>query len=289
MTALGFFGFTVVNIALIDWLARLLLKNTRKTIMDKPAGLLGLFILALTRTGATLEDKKASLNRYFLSVSVTIFLLGVLWVVFGISTPNEVDSPLLFVSLVPLLVMPFFHVVFGLFGHEPLKVMASIKHFRLRSIVALVIAANIALAFLGTPTAGVLALHAAFAFLALVSVFFGIALSRAQKSFYTIDCEDSDTGPAAFFYYLCSVLEYFLYCADVYHYLLRPLWLQFFKEQPSILIPLLSFFAVYLAAFIIAKLFMVRRRLMRLNFYERGLLPLSFLFFGLTTIAGHYL
>jgi hypothetical protein len=152
-----------------------------------------------------------------------------------------------------------------------------------------VIGANIVLSLIGTGASGiVLAIHAVIILLALVNVFYFLALSRAKMSFYSIDREDSDRSPMAFFYYLSELLEFFLYCAVLHHYVLIKLWALFGQETMSITLVFVSFIILYFCCFVIAKLFMIQRRAISLDFFERGLLPLSFILFVVALLLEHY-
>ncbi|HXW60421.1 MAG TPA: hypothetical protein VEK06_02680, partial [Myxococcota bacterium] len=220
-------------------------------------------------------------------VTFFIFLLTIILVVFGASA--NPSSPVLFLSVMPLLVMPFYHLIFGIFGQRPLLVLSSIKHFRLRGVVAVVIGANVVLSLIGTKASSLLlATHTAIALLAMVNVFYFVALSRAKMSFYSIDREDSDRSPMAFFYYLSALLEFFLYCALLHHYVLIKLWALFGQETMSITLVFVSFIILYFCCFIFAKLFMIQRRAIGLDFFERGLLPISFMLFVVALLFEHY-
>lgn len=287
MTALGIILFILLNIFLIDFVARQMVRNTKEA-SSKTAGIFALFMLALCKKAIKDSDKASAIRRYILSVAISIFLWCILFLVLSHNPLNQISFLTMLLYIMPLLVMPFYYLTFSFLGNKALALMASTKIFRLRSILALVMGANLVLANQNNPnSAWIFVIWVLFFFLALSNVFYLLAFIRAQATFYTIDREDNDVGPMGFFYYLCAILEFFYYCAAFYHLLIGKFLYNILPEY-ELWLSFISLLLTYALSFVTAKLFMIKRSAISLSFYEASILPLTFLFYGMALIIEHY-
>ena len=156
-------------------------------------------------------------------------------------------------------------------------------------MLALVIASNMSMiAITHEANYIVSGIHFCLALIALAHAFFFSSLPRSKPSFYTINHEDFDVAQPAFMNYLVSILEFFYYALLVY-FVAQPLLLAFFAPtQPAYITALIFFALLYLVSLILAKILLVSRIIVGADLYESRILPLSFLFFGMSYIYRAY-
>lgn len=281
--------FSLINLLIIDILARLLVSRNNELSKQKPAGLLALFTIALLYKGAAIFDRSLAMGRFLLSILTAIFLFAMLSMVLLKGSVLELDASKFLLLLLPLFAMPFFHLLFGLLGNRTLAILSSVRMFRLRSILSALIGTNIMLCYLGSDQLYIMVIHSFFTFLALVSLLYLCGLKRYSTEFYSINCEDTDAGPNGFFYYACSLLEFFYYCVLLEKILLMKIWVTFYPLFLDPWISMVFYPLLYLSILIFGNIFIIKRRALGLDFYERRLMPLSFLFFGIALVAKNYL
>lgn len=267
--------FTLINLIVLDMLFGFLQKHTRENNFTKSPNLLALLILSLTQQNLYLIDKKASLLRFGLGVFTSAALICACFYITN-------NTRILSLTLLPLIIMPFYYLIYGLMGHNLLAIGASIKNFRLRIMLALVIGSNIIIINI-SDDANMLVkiIYFVFAILTLSHVFFFSSLSRSKPGFYNLNQEDHDVIQASFMNYLVSILEFFYYALLLYF--------TFQSVFDISLVPMPVFLlGLYLLALILAQLLLVSRALVRIDLYQDYLLPVSFLFFGMSYIYKIY-
>ena len=268
----------IVNIFILDFLCGMLSKHTRITSNNKTAGLAAMLFFSLRPASLFLINKNITLKRFFLSAFVSISLIFLCaWL---LNNPDNFSA-----ALTPVIIMPFYYFLFALVGHNPMLVGTSIKHFRTRSMLALVIGANIIMIRLSyEPFNLIIALHSIFACLAMSYLFYFAAKPRFLPNFYNLEREDLDCIQNSFLYYVILLLD-FLYTSILLYFTFRPLINYDNQDFYIILIFLILF---YLVIFMLTKILVVSKIIIKPNFYEERLVPLSFLFFGLSYIYQIY-
>lgn len=275
----------LVNIITIDILARLLQRHTRETSKFKAASILAMLIMALNRNQAVILNKAASLKRFALA-TILVFILSIscCWLLKD-GLPVKHNFPVFALALMPLVAMPFYHLLFGLLGNNPIAVSASIRHFRLRTMLGLVIGANIIMVGLFFKANLLIhVVHLCLALIALAHVLFLTSCPRARSAFYNLRQEDFDAGPSAFMNYLASLLEFF-YCVLLVYFAFAPAIIEeLAPSEPAYLVIPAFIGGIYIITVIEAKLLLVSRALLQTDFYEDKILPLTFLLFGIVFI-----
>jgi hypothetical protein len=286
MKILAIIWLLLINLITLDILCGLLQRHTRESSYSKVAGLLGLLLLAITPGPRVVYNQNTAFLRYILGF-FTAALLS--WAAVLLLKSEQPDSTL--VALILFISMPFYHLLYALVGHNIIYVTASIKNFRIRSMLALVMAANIFMISLNIQqNILIISIHAIFALIALAHVLYFTSLTRAKAQVYNLHNEEYDVTQPSFMNYLCGLLEFFLYSL-----------LSFLSLGPSLMLAIdatsmppvhmilpIYFIMLYLAAFIIAKIFLVSRAIIKSSLYEEYLLPLSFIFFGISYIYTTY-
>jgi hypothetical protein len=187
------------------------------------------------------------------------------------------------------MIMPFYYLLYALMGDNLLAVGTSIKNFRARIMIALVVASNCAMINIRDEiNEWAILVHCTFILVALAHLFFFSSLPRSMPSFHDINYEDYDVAQAAFMNYLVSILDFFYY-AILFYFVLSPhITSVFIINQPLYISTLIFFALLYLTSFVLAKILLVSRVLISTDLYENRLVPLSFLFFGMSYIYEIY-
>jgi len=274
----------LINLITLDVLLGLLQRHTRENSYTKTPGLLALFVLSLTRKHVILINQKVSFRRFMLGAFTSLALITACFYVLK-NGLKESQS----VALLPLIAMPFYYLIYGLMGNNLLAVGASIKNFRLRLMLVLVLAANITMITI-TDQINLLvqAVHVALALIALAHLFFLASQPRSEPSFYNLNQEDYDVAQPAFMNYLASILEYFYYSLLLYFAADPSIINALAPTQPAFIVMPVFFAVLYVTSLILAKILLVSRAIISLDVYENRIVPLSFLFFGMSYIYQVY-
>ncbi len=269
----------LVNITILDILAGLLQKHTRERTYVKSAGLLALLLLAFQKR-PFIHDKKTALKRFFLACTTAILLIGAYYLLFRdyllIKAEPWIYSD---VAMLVLIAMPFYHLLYGLLGSHTQSIHTTIKNFRLRAMLGFIIGAHLFMAHISTPQNLLFqSIHAFFIIIALVHIFYLSSLPRAFRSFYTINYEDYDALAPMCIYYFTLLLEFFLYVLFFYFFT-GPSIINLFTPNNNYIILLIII--IYLICFVLAKILLVSRVLIKPAIYENYIIPMSFIFFSI--------
>ncbi len=279
MSGFGILVFSLVSITTIDVLLGQLQKYNRETSYFKSPGLWVKLLLALAPQQGICH-KDIAIKRFFIALFTCFILLLALSMLLSQGFYHQKNMTTVMLSLAPLMAMPFYHFLFGILGTNPISIFASIRNFRLRGILAIIMSANIIFFYLAhEPNLFNNFVHFFFFFSALSYIFYLATRLRAKRTHNTNHDEDNDVKGAGFLHYLTIVLEFFYYSILIFFVFLQNIINIFAPEQALMLTVPISLAILYIAIIIVVKLLFIERSPPTLDFYEVIILPLSFFYF----------
>lgn len=275
----------ILGYVVIDFCARCALKSKKSQQRYKSAGIIALIIMSLTGGPRKVEDKNIAIKQFFLTAFITVYLAIANYFLLIKGVP-EVKIAYFAMLLSPLFVMPFFNFIYELFLVRPLSVDIMLNNFNLRSILSLIISANIIFVSL-EPLQNIVSVIGHFllcygAFLGSFYLCSDLRKKPSPLSRYLID----ELG-----YYEPSVLRYLASIMEVFYYLLLLFYIFIDGPLSILLVDVPRFYIIYLSLgfmLLITTLIMTFRYILPVSldvsFYEERVLPLSFLLFGLANL-----
>jgi hypothetical protein len=276
--------FTLVSLSTLDLLLGQLQKYNRETSYFKSAGIWSMLILALMEP-KTIINKGTALKRFFMALFIAAVLMIAVATLLNEGFSHTKGMTIVMLCLAPLMAMPFYHFLFGILGHNPLAIFATIRNFRLRGILAITMSANIIFIYLShEPNLFNQFIHLLFTFSALIYIFYFATRTRAKRTHNNNHDEDLESGAPAFLHYLTILLEFFYYSILIFFVFLQNLVTVYMPNQPLMIVVPIALALLYLAIILVVKLLFIERSPPSLDFYEAIILPLSFSYFGVAFI-----
>lgn len=284
MNGIGIIFFTFISIATLDLLTGQLQRFNRETSYFKSMGLWGQLVLALS-PNQIVYNQISSIKRFFIALITTVLLLLAIFLILLEGFSHEKGMTVVMLCLAPLMAMPFYHFLFALLGIHPTSIYSSIKNFRLRGILAIVMSANIIFVFLSYAyNLFFQFVHLSLTFIALSHIFFLVTKMRAKRTYNNAHDEERESGSVGLIHYLNMLLEFFYYSLLVFFVYLQNIAATYLTEEPLMIVVPILLAICYIIIMIIVKLLFIEHSAPTIDFYERIVLPFSFVFFGLIFI-----
>lgn len=283
------YGFLILSVLLIDFSARLVLRGKSNQGGVRSAGIIALLALSLIRGPRTYANKSASIKRFLLSLLMVVFLGAASSLLLRMDSIENLDILRIGLILTPLFFMPFYHFLYDLMDIRPLMVRSVLSHFHLRGCLSLIISSNMIFVMMD-PYSNVYALFGYFVFslLALLGSLFLCAELRNRESIYQAPfITRNDAMDPAIFRYLASLLEILYYMILVVLIFVRGPSEYILADDDGFFSIALVLLAMLLVMTIMVWMWFYSGSVSK-GFYSDKLLPLSFLFFGLTNAVKYY-
>lgn len=279
MSGIGIVFFTLISVLTIDILLGQLQKYNRETSYFKSPGLLTQLYLALAPQQA-IYHRNIAIKRFFIALFGAIILVIALNMLLGQGFYHQKTMTTVMLSLAPLMAMPFYHFLFGILGTNPIAIFATIRNFRLRGMLAIIMSANIIFFYLSYEhNLFNNAIHFFLSFSGLVYIFYLATRLRAKRTPNNNYDEDNEVKSVGFMHYLVIVLEFFYYSILLFFVFLQSIINIFAPQQPLMVVVPIALAMLYITTIIIVKLLFIERSPPSLDFYEIVILPLSFFYF----------
>lgn len=254
--------------------------NKDEKRMSKGPGLLIRFLLA-TNQSNILESKKTLLKKFFISLGALFcFVSATIYMLLADIEPQNTGK--FIICICPLFLAPYYHLFFSLNSENPRFVFSSLNIFNIRSFAYLNIGFN--LAFSNTYKTNIFVpqfFHLLFCLVSLGHIILLASQTREPSSPRLYISEDISYGPTGFLNYLCKLFE-ITYCLILIKTYLTIDYLTqiFLINDPTIKFYLLILL-MSLGALVTAKLFFIQNSSPKVNLYQKTLMPVSFILFGL--------
>jgi len=278
------FGYIV-----IDFCARLSLRRSARQGRYKSAGIIALILMSLRGRSKIIHDKNAALKQFFLTALITVFLGIANFVLLKTGMPDIKISHFALL-LCPLFIMPFFNFIYELFLLRPLSVNIMLANFHFRSILSLIISANVIFISMD-PLQNILSVigHFSLGYCAFLGYFYLCCELRQKPSPYKRHLLDElDYFEPSVLRYLASIMELFYYLLLLFYFFIEGPISTLFLGQSGFYLLCLSVAIMLLVTTIIISQRFILPMTLDISFYEKRVLPLSFLLFGLVNVIEFY-